>query len=149
MRYEIQHRTTYTYEEPVSIGHHLARMAPRNLPGQRCESHTLDIDPAPSSMAAHTDYFGNTTVFFALHGSHKALNVTSRSVVEVDAPPAPKPSETPAWEKLRDAAHADVLTPDAEAGEFCFASPLITPGPLFADYARQSFPAQRPVLEGA
>ena len=41
MRYEVHHRTTYTYEEPVSIGHYLARLAPLNAPGQRL----LSFDP--------------------------------------------------------------------------------------------------------
>jgi transglutaminase-like putative cysteine protease len=149
MRYEIQHRTTYTYEEPVSIGHHLARLAPRTLRGQRCESHALEIEPAPASMAEHTDYFGNVSLFFALRGSHSVLSVFARSVVEIDVPIPPAAADTPAWEVLRDAVRADVLTPDAEAGEFAFGSPLITPGAVFADYARASFPARRPVLEAA
>ena len=34
MRYEIKHRTTYSYDDPVSIAHHLARLAPRDLPHQ-------------------------------------------------------------------------------------------------------------------
>jgi transglutaminase-like putative cysteine protease len=149
MRYEIKHRTTYTYDEPVSIGHHLARLSPRNLPGQLRESHYVEIEPAPSSMAEHTDYFGNATLFFVLRGSHRTLSVTARSLVEVSPPPAPAPKETPRWETLRDAARADVLTPDAEAGEFIFASPLVTPATLFADYAKTSFSAGRPVLEAA
>jgi transglutaminase-like putative cysteine protease len=149
MRYDIKHRTTYTYDESVSIGHHLARLAPRDLPGQKCEWHRVDIEPTPSSVAGHTDYFGNAALFFALHGSHKVLNVTAHSRVEVTPPVAPKAAETPPWESLRDAVHADVLTPDAEAGEFSYASPLITPAPIFAEYARLSFRMQTPVLEGA
>jgi transglutaminase-like putative cysteine protease len=149
MRYEIQHRTTYTYEEPVSIGHHLARLEPRTMAGQRCESHALEIEPVPSGMAGHTDYFGNAAVFFALRGSHSMLSVFARSVVEIDPPATPVAADTPAWEMLRDGVLADVLTPDAEAGEFAFGSPLIRPGPTFAEYARASFPARRPVLEAA
>src|SRR5688572_12203020 len=100
MRYEIRHRTTYTYEEPVSIGHHLARLAPCNMPGQSCEWHGVDIEPVPTSMAGHTDYFGNATLFFALRGSHGALSVTSHSFVNIDPPPAPLPEATPPWEAL-------------------------------------------------
>ena len=149
MRYEIQHRTTYTYEEPVSIGHHLARLAPRNLPGQRCESHDLDIEPKPVGTAGHTDYFGNAALFFALRGSHSSLSVLARSVVEVEAKPLPVAANSPPWETLRDGVRADVLTPDAEAGEFAFASPLVIPDVLFVAYAKASFPSQCPVLEGA
>ena len=149
MRYEITHTTTYTYEESVSIGHHLARMAPRELPLQSCEFHELDILPVPTSMAGYRDYFGNATLFFGLHGAHKTLKVTARSFVEVKAPTAPKPLDTPAWEKVRVASHANELTPDAEAGEFCFASPFIRPSTLFADYAAVSFKTERPILDAA
>src|SRR5688500_18917598 len=135
MRYEIKHRTSYAYDEPVSIGHHLARLAPRDLPGQRREAHALEIEPVPSSMAEHLDYFGNATLFFVLRGSHRTFSVTARSVVEMNPQPVPATAETPPWETLRDAARADVLTPDAEAGEYVFASPLVIPGTLFAEYA--------------
>lgn len=149
MRYEIQHRTIYTYEEPVSIGHHLARLAPRNLTTQRCEWHGLDIEPPPHSMAGHTDYFGNTTLFFAMNGSHKTLSVTAHSFVVVEPPVPPNAAATPAWEVLREGVRADVLTLDAEAGEFAFASPLIIPRQIYADYARLSFTPKRPILEAA
>ncbi len=149
MRYEITHTTTYTYEEAVSIGHHLARMAPRDLPKQSCEFHELDILPEPLSMAGYRDYFGNATLFFGLHGSHKSLKVTARSFVDVTAPTPPKPLDTPAWEHVRTAVHANELTPDAEAGEFCFVSPYIRVSEIFADYAAVSFKTERPILDAA
>lgn len=149
MRYEIKHRTLYTYDEPVSIGHHLARLAPRDAGGQRRESHDLVIDPVPSIQAEHTDYFGNASLFFVLRGSHRTLSVAAHSVVDVNPPATPDASTTPAWEALRDAARADELTPDAEAGEFIFASPLVSPAPIYAEYASASFTPQRPVLQAA
>lgn len=100
-------------------------------------------------MAAHTDYFGNAALFFAVRGSHRTLSVTSQSFVVLEPQPRPDPASTPPWEAVRDAVRADVLTPDAAAGEFSFASPLITPTARFAEYARVSFPAQRPILEAA
>ena len=36
MIYRVRHRTTYDYEDPVSVSHHLVRLTPRNLPGQIC-----------------------------------------------------------------------------------------------------------------
>lgn len=149
MRYEIHHLTTYTYDEPVTVGHHLARLAPRETGGQTCEWHSVDIEPEPSSLEGHKDYFGNATLFFVLHGAHRALSVKAHSFVEVHPPVVVPPADTPAWEAMRDAAHADVLSPDAEAGEFSFASPFIQPGEVFADYARHSFTPFRPILEGA
>ena len=149
MRYEITHRTSYTYDEPVSIGHHLARLAPRELDNQRCEWHSLDIDPPPSSMAGHTDYFGNTSLFFALQGTHRTLTITAQSFVTVHAPKTPVAATTPAWEVIREATRANELTADAAAGEFNFASPHIKPGAKFADFAASSFTPKRPILEAA
>ena len=149
MRYEISHRTFYTYDEPVSIGHHLARLAPRNLPHQSCESHSVVIDPAPSSRAGHTDYFGNATLFFALYGTHRVLSVRAQSFVNVSAPVSAMPAKTPSWESLRDGSRANELTLDAAAGEFNFASPYVKPSAIFAAYAAASFTPQRPILEAA
>jgi hypothetical protein len=41
MRYNIIHRTTYTYESPVTVGHYTARLEPRALPQQECPWHEL------------------------------------------------------------------------------------------------------------
>jgi transglutaminase-like putative cysteine protease len=149
MRYEIIHRTIYKYQEPISVGHHLARLAPKNDGRQTLLWHGLDIDPAPSTMAGHTDYFGNRVLFFALHGSHKELVVTAHSRVIVNDPVIPDPLMTPPWETLRDGVRADELTPDAEAGEFSFPSPFIKPDPVFAKYALTSFIPGRAVLAAA
>ena len=149
MRYEIIHRTAYTYKEPISVGHHLARLAPRDLDRQSLSWHGVDIEPPPSSMAGHKDYFGNSVLFFAMHGPHKELVVTAHSFVNVAAPIIPEPRATPEWETLRDGVRADVLTPDAEAGEFAFASPFIQPDEIFAKYALTSFIPERPILSAA
>jgi transglutaminase-like putative cysteine protease len=53
----------------------------------------------------------------------------------------------PAWETIRDACRADKFTQASAAAEFCFASPLIAPGPVFASYALTSFTPGRPVLD--
>lgn len=149
MRYEIVHRTSYKYKESISVGHHLARLAPRTLSRQSLQWHSLDIEPVPSSMAGHTDYFGNSVLFFALHGAHKELVVTAQSFVHVDPPNLPDAALTPAWETLRDGVRANVLTPDAEAGEFSFPSPFIRPDEVFSQYAAESFVPERPILDAA
>ena len=47
MKFHIVHRTTYSYTGSVTVSHHLARLAPRSLPGQRCPWHELEIKPVP------------------------------------------------------------------------------------------------------
>jgi len=148
VRYRIIHHTRYSYESPVTVCHYLARLAPRALPTQACPWHELEINPDPADRAVRNDCFGNTTVYFEMEGAHDSLEVISRSLVEISASPAPNPDITPSWEKIRDACLADKLTPAAEAGEFVYASTLITPAPVFAEYARSSFPAGKPILAG-
>jgi transglutaminase-like putative cysteine protease len=66
--------------------------------------------------------------------------------VRVTAPMLPQ--RTPAWQAVRDRCASDVLTEDSAAGEFRFDSPNIVRKPAFAEYAAQSFPKDRPLLDG-
>jgi transglutaminase-like putative cysteine protease len=140
--YHVVHTTRYTYTESVSVSHHVARLSPRALTYQECLTHVLEIDPPPSVQGSHVDYFGNLTTFFAMQGAHSGLTVTARSTVSVSPRPAPDPSATPPWEA---AADRDSLPVDAL--DAIFDSLSIAASPLFADYARPSFPAGRPLLE--
>jgi len=149
MIYEVKHSTTYTYEETVSIAHHLARLAPRRSARQSCEWHKVTVDPKPVTETEHVDYFGNAVLFFAISRAHRHLTVTSSSRVRVDPAPAMNEASAPPWETVRDASRSNQLTTDAEAGEFSYNSPLVSASPLFADYARQSFTPQRSILEAA
>lgn len=147
MRYQLIHRTHYVYEGAVTVSHHLARLAPRFLPGQRCPWHVLEISPEPVGRSIHNDVYGNITAYFECEGSHSELEVTARSYVEVLPTLRPDPTATPAWEEIRKAAGVDKLTSDSEAGAFRFSSPMVPLGEEFADYARPDFTPGRPILE--
>lgn len=147
MKYQIIHRTRYTYEGSVTVSHHLARLAPRTLPGQTCPWHELKIEPTPVVRAVHIDSFGNTAAYFEVEGKHERLEVTARSLVEIVARAVRRSGETPAWETVRDACLGEKLTAGSEAGVFRFASPMVPTGEEFAAYARPDFPPGRPVLE--
>lgn len=149
MLYEIQHRTTYVYDEPVTISHHLARLAPRHMASQHCVQHEVTIEPPPADRAEHVDYFGNRVLFFAIRSAHRRLTVTATSRVEVAARRSPAGAESPAWEFLQDACRADYLSEHALAGEFSYPSPLAYPSGEFAKYAQISFTPGRPVLAAA
>lgn len=94
------------------------------------------------------DYFGNTTLYFEIAGAHSQLEVISRSLVEVTAPEPVDPMKTPGWESLRDACATSLSRPLSSASELAYPSFLVPTGPEFADYARSSFPAGRPILDG-
>jgi transglutaminase-like putative cysteine protease len=142
VRYQVVHTTRYAYTESVLVSHHVARLSPRVLTYQDCPSHALEIDPPPSAQATHTDYFGNLSTFFAMQGAHTGLRVTARSTVHVAERAVPAYSATPPWEE---AADRTALPLAALEGVF---DPLAsTAGPALAEYARQSFPHGRPLLE--
>lgn len=147
MRYRLLHRTKYTYEGAVTVSHHMARLAPRNLPGQRCPWHELAIHPVPVGRGVHLDSYGNVTQYFEIEGKHEVLEVISRSLVEVLPTFHPVARATPPWEVVRDACQMEKLTPGSEAGAFRFASPMVPLGEEFANYARPEFAPGRPVLE--
>lgn len=148
MKYELIHRTKYVYEGIVTVSHHVARLAPRPLPSQRCPWHELSIDPVPVGRGVNSDAFGNITTYFELEGSHGELEVTARSYVEVFPTVHPVPESTPAWEVIREQCTAGRSPAFAEAGAFRFPSPMVPTSKEFADYVRVDFPPGRPVLGG-
>jgi len=79
MIYRVRHKTTYDYEDPVSVSHHLVRLTPRNLPGQVCRRTEISIVPVPAVTSTHNDYFGNIQTFFTLQEPHNSLIVEASS----------------------------------------------------------------------
>jgi transglutaminase-like putative cysteine protease len=146
-RFDITHTTTYDYRSPVTVSHHLLRLAPRPLSRQFPMDHSLEIHPAAAATHGHIDYFGNEVAFAAIEGAHRQLRVTARSRVAVAPAFIPDRAETPAWENVRNLCRADLSEPVLDASEFTFASPLVPLEPAFRSYAAQSFPAGRPILD--
>jgi transglutaminase-like putative cysteine protease len=147
MHYKIVHKTSYTYESPVSVGHYVARLAPRDLPSQECPWHEVTVHPKPSERTVRVDSFGNAVNYFEITGQHQKLTVTARSLVEMRTVKPMEPARTPKWETVRDACAADQVDGAASALEFVFASPLIKPSAAFAQFAAPSFTPGRPILE--
>jgi transglutaminase-like putative cysteine protease len=144
--YRVRHRTTYDYEDPVSVSHHVVRLTPRSLSAQTCWESYVAIIPTPPVTTAHFDYFGNSLTFFTLQEPHDCLIVEAKSNLEVNAASLPDFAASPPWEAVREsldgAAAEDVLS----AWQFVFDSRRIRSNPELADYARDSFPAGRPLL---
>ena len=81
--FDITHTTTYDYRSPVTVAHHLLRLAPRRLRRQLRLAHELYFKPAPASLQPSPDYFGNEVAFAIFEGAHRQLRVTARSRVAV------------------------------------------------------------------
>jgi transglutaminase-like putative cysteine protease len=144
--YRVSHRTTYDYEDPVSVSHHIVRLTPRNLPKQACRATRVFVLPAPPATASHQDYFGNTLNSFTLHEPHDCLIVEANSELEVRAAPPPDFAASPPWETVQQSLDAYPTGEILDAWQFVFDTPRVRSSPDLAAYARESFPAGRPLL---
>ena len=87
-RYRVTHRTEYRYSDVVTSSYGRGFLTPRDSLRQRCVAHRLTIDPAPADSSTSRDGYGNISSYFHVTEPHRALTVTSDSIVDV-APPAP------------------------------------------------------------
>jgi transglutaminase-like putative cysteine protease len=148
MLYRVRHQTIYDYVQPVSVSHHLVRLAPRNLPRQKCRSMELSVWPEPPFQAStHVDYFGNSVTSFTLPESHTRMCVEANSELEVEAVAGPVLSQSPTWESVRNTIPFDHSHDGLEAFQFVFDSSRVFAKPELAAYARESFQPHRPLLE--
>jgi transglutaminase-like putative cysteine protease len=148
MLYEVRHSTRYEYEADVTVSHHLLRLSPRALPHQRCLGFELQVDPSPSALHYHTDYFGNTVATLTIEYSHNTFSVESRSRVNIRPTTPPTPAdETLAWDEYAVPPGDDITAGEPMVQEYLFDSPLIRRHNDLLDYALPSFPKGRPVVE--
>src|SRR6516162_6031329 len=111
-RHRITHRTVYRYSDIVTSSYGRGFLTPRDSLRQRCIAHRLDIEPAPTDSSTSEDSFGNISSYFHVTQPHRALEITSDSIVDV-YPPAPGrytagPAVQP-WEASRPAGRRAAL----------------------------------------
>ena len=147
MIYRVRHITTYDYEDPVSVSHHLLRLTPRNLPGQVCRETQISILPVPPVTTTGSDYFGNIETFFTLQEPHDSLIVEATSELEVHAAKSPDLSASPPWETVVESLVSDHSEEGLDAYQFVFGSERVGASRELADYARSAFPTGRPLLQ--
>jgi transglutaminase-like putative cysteine protease len=150
MEYFVRHRTTYRYLQDVSHSWHIAHLHLRDTPRQSVTAMTLSLSLDPAGRAARPDYFGNPCDWFSFDQPHTLLEILAESHVRVAPAPDIAPSQSLGWDGLR----ARLEAPDDDAArdavQYVFDSPLTSfSGSEVCAYARRSFPAGRPVLEGA
>ncbi|MCL4695402.1 MAG: transglutaminase family protein, partial [Candidatus Hydrogenedentes bacterium] len=149
MKYRVRHTTRYDYSEEVPICYNQARLTPRNTPRQQLVTTALEVLPVtPVPGRRREDYFGNEVTYFTVQDPHKTLSIVVTSDVLVAAQTKPGPRETMAWDAVR----VHVATAHKEnamlAYQFAFDSLFARATPELERYARESFPAGRPLLEG-
>lgn len=148
MNYRVSHRTTYRYGDPVSLSLNQCCLRPRPFDCQQVFDYQLLIHPEPTAMAEYRDFFGNVHSVFSIGTPHREMTILAQSEVAVDVRDHSVEGASLPWESVRDVL-ADPSSPrrTLEAVPFLYASPMIRPAPIFADYARPSFPSGRPLLE--
>ncbi|MDD5140753.1 MAG: transglutaminase family protein [Verrucomicrobiales bacterium] len=149
MNYQITHRTLYDYAAPVTVSHHVARLEPRGTGTQVRQDYALEIFPMPALRKARTDYFGNELCFFSIQEVHRRLEITTTSRVSVSAGQPVMLESSPAWEDVKRLFRDPVSPEVVEPYEFIFDSPQVRASFELADYARESFAEDAPLLAGA
>jgi transglutaminase-like putative cysteine protease len=150
----VRHDTSYAYDTPVELAHHVAHLRPRATAWQTVEDWTLRIDPAADAEpTAMQDVWGNWRHAFSHSSVHEHLRVVSSCRVRVDPVPVPDAALSPAWERaaadLQYKAEAALLPEAAAAPEFSLPSPYAPRAPALAAFATQVFTPGRPLLEAA
>ena len=148
MIYQVTHRTTFTYSQPVAISHHVLRLALRSHPRQHSLRSTLTIDPIPSVRSDGKDYFGNPLTHLTIQTPHSALVVDAQTVVDVKKPEPIHFDQSLPWDlilqQLQGSTEADIL----DAQQFLYDSPYVTIDDATYDFVSECFPPGRPILAG-
>jgi len=148
VRYTIHHKTTYLYESPATLSHHLLHLRPRNMGNQLVKQFSLEVHPSPAVSTMHTDYHGNMADYLTIGSAHDELKVIAKSEVEVTKPVLPDPQSTPPWESVRSFSAGETRAEKIEISVYLFDSPMLAVDPAFAAFALESFPAGCPLLQG-
>jgi transglutaminase-like putative cysteine protease len=147
MIYDLRQTTCYSYASVVGFSRHVLRLTPIGRPRQRVLAHTLDISPAPLERQDGVDFFGNRQTWIALDQPHDQLTVRLAARIVVDA--VPPVDHSPPWPAVAEAAGASADLAPLSPAHFLFPSRQVTLVDDIRDYARRSFPADRPVAEAA
>jgi transglutaminase-like putative cysteine protease len=146
MIYDVRHKTTFTYEDIVSVSHHVLHLVPREHPRQRCLDSSLSVEPPSSQRFDGHDYFGNRVHYLTVQQPHERLVVEARSRVEVFDALTVDLAASASWEEVRRL----LETTDEQAlraSEFAFDSAYVATSDEVYDYALASFTPARPILE--
>lgn len=149
MIYDVRQTTTYSYASKVAYAHHVLRLTPINRMRQRVHAATLEVEPKPVERREGPDFFGNHLTWIRLDQPHDQLNIKVIARVSIDDLAETDPQATPRWEALRDAVFTTKNIGPSSPAHFLFPSRQVSLDPEIRDYARESFPPGRPVLEGA
>jgi transglutaminase-like putative cysteine protease len=148
MKYRVTHTTAYTYSEAASLSQNELCLVPRGTARQQVISSQVSFQPQPQYVHRRIDYFGNIAHVIMIEQPHSALSITASSIVRTGRAQRIEPESSLPWEEVVQRLRSHPLFDDLEAYQYSFLSPMILINPAIESYARLSFPAGMPVLEG-
>ena len=148
MIYQVTHRTTFAYTQPVAISHHVLRLTPRPHPRQHCLQSNVIFDPMPSIRSEGKDYFGNPIIHLTIQTPHPQLIVEAQTLVDVMKPDPMHLDQSPPWDQVVQQLQGPADSANLEAQQFMYDSPYITVDDATYDFVRDYFPPGRPLLAG-
>jgi transglutaminase-like putative cysteine protease len=149
MKFEISHRTTYTYRMPVAQSHHVVHLQPRQTPRQSLIHHSLLIEPAPVARSEIVDVFGNATSLLRIDEAHTEFIVHARSTVEIASVPILDLNHGRAWNDTEALVGRASPQTEADVRHFLGRSRHVPFSADLRDFALPSFPTGRPALAGS
>jgi transglutaminase-like putative cysteine protease len=90
MKYDILHRTQYTYSQPARDSFNDVRLEPPSTPEQTVESFALRVQPEVR-LDRYTDFYSNLVHHFEIPLAHDSLLIESQAKVETHWPEALDP----------------------------------------------------------
>ena len=94
-RWQIQHRTSYTYQVPARDSFNEVRLMPPSNECQSLESFALTTTPS-APVRQYNDFYGNCVQHFEVPSPHTSLLIESRAVVLAHPQPPLSSESTPA-----------------------------------------------------
>ena len=133
-RYEVRHRTTYTYSDDVTAAYERGMMALRDTPSQSVVSSALEVTPEPDALSSHVDLHGNHSVYIEVRSPHTKLELWRRSIVDV-AWPLPDVERLNSWTVAQAASTIAEEADPVDLAEYTLPSDLVELGPRVHEYA--------------
>lgn len=96
-RIATEHRSRYTYAEPVVTSFNEARISPASSRGQSVIDSSISVSPS-TPLFTYVDYWGTLVVAFDVTVPHTELEVVGSSIVET--PSLPAEGVALGWEEL-------------------------------------------------
>ena len=149
--YDIRHKTTFTYEEVVSVSHHVLHLAPRRHARQRASRAAMRVDPRrPSSSGRPTTTSAIPFCYLTVQEPHERLVVDARSRVEVRGRGRRSISRaSPAWERCGEQLGGVATRRCSTRISSRSTRRTSSASEDVRDYALQSFAPGRPILDAA